>query len=470
MDAAVIEPICTETLSRYRCARCGIESPESTCFVLPERHGKPPHDIRCIACERQRLSTTTLEGVMGILRTTFVPLLVLVAIERGLGDLTVPILLAACLMSPLAIIAHELGHAVTGRLLGLEVSTVVIGVGPKIWREKIFGTWFTLHAWPLSGLTFLGSATLEFLRIRLWITTLMGPLTNVALAGLTALYWTELLPLFGLPILSLWCITNALLALQSLMPRRFTHLSERLSTDGLALLQIPRCTPEQLESYLFTGPLLRAYVLFENGDYASARAVCNEALERVPGNVHLRVLISTCRSYQHDYAGALVLLRPLLQSQINADSQIRVAIENNTAFALLMSDPGAPRDGDTLEEADQLSARVFALYPCVLPYRSTRALVLAATGRPELALALLEYSHYATADRTQRAHCETARAFALANAHRHDESQQAAAEAVKLHAETAGFLKILGVRAPPAASSQQTLICNPSVAIRRRAP
>jgi hypothetical protein len=389
-----------------------------------------------------------VEGLTSILRTTFVPVLILVAIERGLGEITLPVLILACAMSPLAIFAHELGHAITGRFLGLEVSTVAIGTGARLWRGEIFGTHFVFRAWPLSGLTFLGSASLTFLRTRLWLTTLMGPATNIGLAAWAWLHWEKLAPVLTVPLLSLWSITNAWLALQSLLPKRFIHGGEKLRTDGLALLRIPFLATEQLEPYLFTAPMLRAYIRFEDGDYAGARTICSEALERVPGNVHLRMLMSTCRSYQHDYAGALLVLRPLLQSQINAEPGIRAAIENNTAFALLMSTPHAGPDSETLIEADRLSARVFALYPCVLAYRSTRALVLAATGRHEQALALLRYSHYETADPTQRGYAETTRAFAFALLNRADDSSRAATAAIRLNAQTAGFLRVLGVSVP----------------------
>ena len=281
----------------------------------------------------------------------------------------------------------------------------------------------------------------------------MGPVTNILLALTTAVYWTDLAPVLGAPSLSLWVFTNALLALQSLMPFRFQHGGQTLSTDGLALLRIPRSTEDQLEPYLFTAPLLRAFSRFEDHDHAAGGAICEKALERVPDNVHLRVLRSACYSYLGEYESALRILRPLLRSQANADSSVRAAIENNTAFALLMSDPSAHENSTSVVEADRLSANVFALYPCVLAYRSTRALVLAATGRAEQALALLEYSHYETAERTPRGHREAALAFAFLTLGRTGEAARAAAKAIQLNPETAGVLKTLGIPCYPARSS-----------------
>src|SRR4030095_10944794 len=100
-----------------------------------------------------------------------------------------------------------------------------------------------------------------------------------------------------------------------------------------------------------------------------AEAVCTQGLKRVPDNVHLRVLLSACRSYTQDCAGALAILRPLLHSKAATEPSVIAGIENNTAFALLMSDPHANPNSDALIEADRLSAHVFSLYPCVLAYR-----------------------------------------------------------------------------------------------------
>jgi tetratricopeptide (TPR) repeat protein len=254
-------------------------------------------------------------------------------------------------------------------------------------------------------------------------------------------------------LLSLWIITNALLALQSLVPRRFSHGGEMLSTDGLALLQIPRSTPEQLESYLFTASLLRAYARFERRDYAGARDICLNGLEHAPDNLQLRVLLTACYSYLRKYASSLALLMPLLRQYVNAEASVRAAIKNNTAFALLMSRPSAGYDSDVLIEADRLSANAFALYPCVLAYRSTRSLVLTATGRPDQAVELLSYSHYTTAERMSRGHCAIAHAFALHRLGRGEECRRAAAEAVSLNPDNAGILEVLGVTTAARAES-----------------
>ena len=444
MDAVVTAPTATDVAQKLRCARCGIESAEPSCFIVPGPYNKNPRDTRCITCEQHRLSIGVGEGITQFLRTMLLPLCALAVVEGGLNGITVWTVLAACCMGPIVIIAHELGHTIVGRLVGLEVNTVVIGVGPRVWRETIFGTCFTLRAWPLSGLTFLGARNLDFLRTRLWLATLAGPMTNVSADRRSGRVMGAGRRLRLRARIAL-DIHERLTTLSSILPHSFRLSGETLVSDGLALLQIPRRTAEQLEPHLFTGPLLRAFGQFEDGDFANASAVCTAGLQRVPDNVHLRVLLSGCHSYTHDYAGALKILEPLLQAPLDCTPGVRAAIENNVAFALLMSNPHATHDSDALRRADQLSARVFALFPCVFAYRSTRALVLTARGRPEEALALLAYPLYDVADRTQRGHRETARALALRALDRLDESRSAAEASARLTPATIGFLSVLGL-------------------------
>jgi hypothetical protein len=104
----------------HRCERCGVQSSEPTCFVIPERHSKRRKDVRCVMCEQARV-TRPARGIWGILSTTLGPVFILLVLQQGDVTLSVPILLGAFLLYPAAIIAHELGHALVGRLLGLEI-------------------------------------------------------------------------------------------------------------------------------------------------------------------------------------------------------------------------------------------------------------------------------------------------------------------------------------------------------------
>jgi hypothetical protein len=85
------------------------------------------------------------------------------------------------------------------------------------------------------------------------------------------------------------------------------------------------------------------------------------------------------------------------------------------------------------------------MYPCLLEYRSTRTLVLAATNRAEEALRLLEYPLYETASLPQKAQRELARAFALRQQNRLVEAEGAAARALRLEPSVTHHARALGL-------------------------
>jgi hypothetical protein len=91
------------------------------------------------------------------------------------------------------------------------------------------------------------------------------------------------------------------------------------------------------------------------------------------------------------------------------------------------------------------------MYPCILDYRMTRALVLSATQRPLQALQLLAYPLFDTARPKQQAQHAAARAFAHRQLGNLPESEGAAALAVQLDASIISILRSLGITPSPTA-------------------
>jgi Peptidase family M50 len=354
-------------------------------------------------------------------------------------------LLSGCLLYPFVLIAHELGHALTAWVLRLEVGAISIGFGPTLAKFELLSVPVQLHAWPLSGLVYLGSPSLRFLRMRLWITTLMGPMTNVLLVVITVHWWTTLQSHLG-PSLPVVCvIVNLMVAVMNLVPRYAHDFGRTQRSDGLALLQILFTPTSKLRAYLFSAPLMRAVSCFEAGDFDAANSWLTRGLERVPGNSWLTVMQSACWSYVGKYAEARMSITPVVERSSSEDPLVRASAVNNLAFALLMQAPDAAPSNETMQKADQFSLESFEMYPCVLAYRSTRALVLAALGRCEEALRLLDYVHYRTASARERSNQGTARAFAFLKSGRAAEAREAANDAKRLDPTAFTFLPQLGL-------------------------
>ncbi len=429
-----------EQQAPYRCARCGVESLERSCFVIPERFSARSGDTRCVTCEeshRSRVTAANLLTVLGALAWPF-----LIVIHRD-GELTLPVMLFGILVSPVIVLLHELGHALTGRALGLEIGLISIGHGPIVRKLLVGQVPVHLHAFPLSGRVYLGAPSLHLLRTRVWLATLMGPMTNAILIVTAVFAWDALEPLTGEGPLAIWVVLNAIIVVGTLYPYRYQEAGQTYRSDGLALFELPRSKPDALRMYLLSAPLLRALARIDRGDYAGARSLAENARARDPDNIHPRILLSACASMLGQHAKTIALLRPIAAEA--HESPVRAAIQNNIAFAVALSNVGAPADDPQLGEADRLSASAFALYPCLLHFRSTRALVLVAMQKPEQALALLEYTHYERAPASARSHREAVRAFALSRMDRHAEARAAAELAAQLDPTIELILRTLGI-------------------------
>jgi tetratricopeptide (TPR) repeat protein len=285
----------------------------------------------------------------------------------------------------------------------------------------------------------------------------MGPMTNALLLAATVIWWQPLESVFGSAAVALWCIVNTLLVIFALVPKRVNDLGRPTQTDGLALLTIARETSEELSIYLFAAPLMRALSRFEDGNYSGAKKLVTAALARAPESVLLRIMQAACYMSDGEYLAGLDAIEPLGSHSASEPANVRAAIYNNAAFGLVMSKIDAATDDTQLSEADRLSAESYRMYPCILEYRSTRALVLAATERAEESLQVLDYPLFQTATRRQRAQCEVTRAFALRQLKRFAESEDAAATAIRLDSSIVSVVRSLGVTPGPTARAISTV-------------
>lgn len=100
----------------------------------------------------------------------------------------------------LHIVAHEMGHALAGAVLGFRVEEIVSGTGPRLFRFEPGGTGIELRLMPFGGVTHLGvhdpADPGSHLSLRFLLTVAAGP----AATALLALVFAE-------PLLSSWTDT-----------------------------------------------------------------------------------------------------------------------------------------------------------------------------------------------------------------------------------------------------------------------
>ncbi len=397
-----------------RCSGCGIESAEPTCFVASRAGGVAATEALCITCEQRRRTPSIGRRIGALLPIALLPAMLLDKIfeERGWPA---DGLLFGILLYPFLMAAHELGHALTAKLLGLELAGVELGHGRVLWQFKVGAVPIRLLMWPFSGRVYLGATSRCLLRTRLWFTILMGPLTNVLLCAVTVRWWDELERAAGpaLPALSL--SLNVLIAFANLLPFRYREGTQPVRSDGLALILTPRMPDKELDHLMYSGPLVRSLLYFDAGDVDRARHWGATALAR-SADVSIVMAQSCYLLYRGEYVEAHALLVATLERASGEEAAKRATLYSNTSLSLLLLSYKDQRDEVGLQRADQLSDKAFSMYPCVLSYRSTRSLVLSAVGRYAEALQLLDYIHYQTASARDRAGQAMARAFAFKGA------------------------------------------------------
>jgi hypothetical protein len=196
---------------------------------------------------------------------------------------------------------------------------------------------------------------------------------------------------------------------------------------------------------------MRALSRFEDDDFSGARTPLTAALQREPENGLLQVMQAACYLSEGEYRAGLDIVKPLADRSTAETAQARALVYNTTAFAMVMLKIGAAANDPQLLDADRLSGTTFDMFPCVLDYRLTRALILAATERPLQTLQLLEYPLFHTASPRTQSQRAAVQAFAHRQLGNLAEAEAAAALAIQLDASIAGVLRTLGVTPSPTA-------------------
>ncbi|QEH34983.1 hypothetical protein OJF2_35280 [Aquisphaera giovannonii] len=219
------------------------------------------------------------------------------------SDVSVLLLLLPAYLA--AILAHEIGHAVAGRLCGYVVTSSGSGFLRPLLVLDVRGTrFYACRSRPLQGMTFFWIPQLVPSRFRLACALGGGILANgllamAALALLAGTPWCH----------GLWQVTfavNAFAAVVSLIPLRFQLGQMSLRTDGMLMFEAIRDgtvsfpVPHLIESSLDLRPhleaigdsegvrltLLNATVGYlELGDPARAGAIYREVESRPPAEV-----------------------------------------------------------------------------------------------------------------------------------------------------------------------------------------
>ena len=136
----------------------------------------------------------------------------------------------------IAIVIHELGHALAGKLVGLTPSHFVVGYpddGGPVLSFRVFGC--VVDCWPLpfGGATFFKA--LPSNGAKLFILTMGGPLMDILVVLGCLLLWRYAFIRLGLFFV---IVSQSLDILCNLIPRSFLYDGVRVHNDSKIILRL----------------------------------------------------------------------------------------------------------------------------------------------------------------------------------------------------------------------------------------
>lgn len=365
-----------------KCDRCGLQSDVELAFSTEKDLLRRPRHYcpDCTVSRHARLLVTEILvfGGCGLLLFVLNPDSSIAAIYLN-GALVV-------LLLPFLILIHELAHAAVGKLVGLRVFAIVVGIGRTLWQGSVLDMDWAVNMVPVAGITAIGVRPMPHIRGRIFLVYLAGPASHILLA-LACHLAIQLLPIpdFADRVLRVLIFANFFLAVVNLFPRKAASIAGTQGSDGWHLLRTPSLPEDELtKQYVgsYAGEAIRAY---HNHNLDSARAWVDKALALDPGSGIAGNVLGILQMARREYAASRGTFLQLLDTPEGKEPGMHFILLNNVAYlnALL-------RDPSLLPEADELSAEAFKHLPWLPAVVGTRGTVLVELGRLEEGIALLK--------------------------------------------------------------------------------
>ena len=286
----------------------------------------------------------------------------------------------------LSIIPHELGHAITARLLGMKLYSVDLGVGKPMVSLRLFGTTWNIRRIPTYGQV-TTARTDAYSPVRSFLTIAAGPIANLLILLLLVLIGPERLTIFadgdaGLLLGFDLFLANALVLFSSLFPSKGNSPQGRTATDGMKLLNIIRSASDPDEAE-------RAYwyhvgtAEYRGGNYEAARNCYERILEIDRYDPHAKLGLASMHLLLGNPATAREFYLELLERP-KLSAEDRASLLNEIAFADLLTG-----DNALLDEADRFSEEALRFSPQEGIFNGTRGGVLMLRGEIEVGLLFL---------------------------------------------------------------------------------
>jgi hypothetical protein len=295
--------------------------------------------------------------------------------------------LAFPVIMTVSIALHELGHSLVGRALALDVPRIELGIGRRIARRRFGRTMVVLNAFPILGVTYFGTNTLDRLRRRLAPVLAAGPLVTMSLVALVCvrgyrlqdLLWPDRAFVSGPAFWELLGFQNLWMAVFNMWPREVLGFH----TDGAQLARLHRVEDEKLRLLLGRPLTIRASDCLDDGDLAGAEQAVAHARTTYGDSFLLREFDAHLMLERRELMAARERFVSLLGEEM-PHPNVRFLLLNNIAWTNFRL-----RDDTLRDEADEYSSTVIKKFPRLAFALGTRGSILYWQGKYDDAITKL---------------------------------------------------------------------------------
>lgn len=355
-----------------KCNNCGVVTTiDQNLHVVQRSFGRKPKHY-CPSCLQKNRNKNHFKSLLWITIIGFV--FIFINSNYYLGWLLLNLALINLFLM-LAIIPHEIGHAVAGNLLGLRVFRIILGFGKTLFTIKTFGLTWEVKKIPLIGMTIVTHKSRHWFRLKQFIMIISGPLVN---ALFIIILFTTISSEFAfndfvskITLKFNLLIANALVLLNNLWPRNIQTMYGKITNDGLTLFTILTRSQSKIDDNIALYYALEGNEHLRQKQWESAKKWYELGLSKFPNNpVCLNELAVLYLKKTGDYQKAIEIFEKLIQNN-KIDKGVQIFIKNNLASAYVFLG-----QKELLPEADRLSKEVYNNAPWVSMYKCTRGAVL----------------------------------------------------------------------------------------------
>lgn len=376
-----------------KCHQCGVETTLESAFFKSRKSFSSIHQFYCPSCwlkvgnaaAKKCLLLDLGLGLFGLLMVFFYP-------DFHWGYLLSNLLFFQMSLI-LTIVPHELGHAITARLLGERVFMIRIGTGRNLWKFDGWGFRFEIQTTPSGGLVFVAPPSLDCLRIKKFVHVAAGPMVNLLLVGAILPFldfelhdyfpaWSnKLFPGYALLYANLYVLVI------NLWPRNARSSFGMSASDGKQLLQALFMSKEKCQSLHRTYYLLETGFLYKHGSKEKALECVDQGLELYPNYPLLLSSKGALLLEMGELEKALSIFKHALSHVDGKQQVLRARLLNDIAYADVIYG-----GEECIKEADTYSKDAFDAIGWNAAIRGTRGAVLVAVGQVDEGISLLKES------------------------------------------------------------------------------